>query len=487
MNATAEALDNDNVKVTVTATPEEVDRAIAKAYADIATKVRIPGFRKGKVPRPVLDANVGRQTVLAQASEDLVSSVFPDAIEQLTLIPAEAADVDELDVVVPGEEFVFTATVLKRPEFSISSADGITVAVEPVAAEESQIDSQIEYLRERFAQLELVEDRGIEPGDFAVISFAGYVDGETYENNEVEAYLYELGRGQMPTEFDDALLGARPGDEIVAEFPIPDTSTKPEFVGRVARFDIKVSEVKAKALPPVDDEFAGSVGGFESVDELRADIRKRLEASKEETRKQAIELESRKALAERLEAEVPESLRTDRRNDMFADLERNLARQNMSFEEYCRLMGVSAADVEEDLRTQAQQAVSEDLALEALYRDKGLELAPDALDQELERLAVGYEMKPEEVRDTFTQRGLLPVIRLELMHRVAVDWLFENVEVVDKEADTEDEAAEPATSAKASGSGTKKRSKKPETAVPAPEPEDAADAGEPAESTEEDA
>jgi trigger factor len=353
--------------------------------------------------------------------------------------------------------------------------------VEPLAAEESQIDSQIEYLRERFAQIEPVEDRGIEPGDFAVISFTGYVDDEGYENNTVEAYLYELGRGQMPTEFDDALLGARPGDEITAEFPIPDTSTKPEFVGRTARFEIKVSEVKAKVLPEIDDEFAGSVGGFESVDALRADIRKRLEAAKEESRTQAIELEARKALAERLEGEVPEALRTERRNDMFADLERNLSRQNMTFEEYCRLMGVKAADVEEDLRKQAEQAVAEDLALEALYRLKDLELAPDALDEELARMATTYEMEPDQVRETFVQRGMLPVIRLELMHRAAVAWLFDNVEVLDKapEAPAEAPADEPEPAKK---SGTKK--KKQDAAEATPETEAAAGAGEPAESVE---
>jgi len=464
LNATAEVLDKDSVKVTVTATPEEVDRAISKAYADIAAKVQIPGFRKGKVPRAVLEANIGRPTVLAQASEDLVSLVFPDAIEQLALIPAEPAEVDDIDVVTQGEEFVFTATVNKRPELTLSSADGLTVSVEPIAADEGQIDSQIEYLRDRFAQLEPVEDRGIEPRDFAVISFTGYVDGEPYENNVVAAYLYELGRGQMPSEFDEALLGAHAGDEVIAEFPIPETSSQPSVVGKLARFEISVSEVKTKVLPEVDDEFAGSVGGFETVEVLRANIRERLETSKEEARTKTIEIESRKALAERLEGELPELIVTDRRNEMFADLERNLAEQDVDFDQYLKLMRVTAADVEVDLRKQAEKAVAQDFALEALFRDKELELGADALDEELARMAATYEMEPDKVRETFTQRGMLPIIRLELMHRAAVAWLFENVEVVDKVAEPTPEAA-------------------PEAEVPS----DTAEPTEPAESTEEDA
>ena len=271
-----------------------------------------------------------------------------------------------------------------------------------------------------------------------------------------------------------------------------DTSSIPDYVGKTARFEIAVSEVKAKVLPEVDDEFAASVGGFESVDALRADIRKRLEAAKRESRDQAIELEARKALAERLEGEVPEQLRTERRDDMFADLERNLSRQNMNFEEYVRLMGLKAADIEEDLRNQAEQAVTEDLALEALYRDKELELAPDALDEELARMATSYEMEPDTVRETFVRRGMLPVVRLELMHREAVKWLFDNVEVVDKKADTDGEAEKAAPKAKRASAGAKK-GKKQDVAQAAPEAEAATDAGEPAEtddstdSTEEDA
>ena len=487
MNATVESLEKDTVKVTVTATPEEVEAAISRAYADIAAKVRIPGFRKGKVPRPVLEANIGRPAVLAQASEDLAASIFPAAIEQLGLFPAEPAEVEEIDVVSPDEEFVVEATVKIRPEFELESVDGLEVSVEPATPSEKLVDAQIEYLRDRFATLEVVEDRGIEPEDFALLSFVGYVDGDTYENNEVSAYLYELGRGQMPAEFDQALLGARAGDEIVAEFPIPDSSMRPDFVGKIARFDINVGEVKAKVLPPVDEEFAESVGGFESVEDLRADIRKRLAESRETTHHQAVELEARKALAERLVGDVPEQLVLSRRDEMFADLERSLASQDLEFEQYLRLMGVSAADLEEDLRERSTDAVKQDLALEALFRLKGLEIAPDSLDEELTRMAERYEMSLAEIRELFLTRGMLPMVRLELLRRVAVDWLFEHVEVRDKaEEPAVADAEAPAKPAKATRAGTKKKSKE-EVAESAPDNDAAAEPGEPAESTVEDA
>ena len=171
LNATAEVLDDDKVKVTVTATPEEVDRAISKAYADLAVKVQIPGFRKGKVPRAVLEANIGRPTVLAQAAEDLVSSVFPDAIEQLALIPAEPAEVDDIDLVTQGEEFVFTAAVNTRPELTLSSTEGLTVSVESIAK-----DRLSDY--EKTLQI-IVADPKDPAGNPAWSQFTWAVDGDT--------------------------------------------------------------------------------------------------------------------------------------------------------------------------------------------------------------------------------------------------------------------------------------------------------------------
>ena len=474
MNATAEPLEGSTVKITVTVPAADVDRAVAHAYSDVAAKVRIAGFRKGKVPRPVIDANVGREAVLAEAVEAIVGDTFPDAVEELGLIPIEPAEVDELDQAVEGTDYVYTADVRVRPEFTLSSTEGLSVEVEPAKATDEELDEQIDYLRDRFSSLEPVDDRGVEPVDFALISFTSTIDGEPYDNNEVDGLLYELGRGQMPQEFDDALLGARAGDEAVSEFTIPDTSSNPEFVGKSVRFEIKVSEVKAKVLPDVDDEFAASVGGFESVDQLRDDVRTRIEQARDVARSRKIEQEGRKALAERLEGDIPDEIVAAKKEEMLGEFQTQLMQREMTLEAYMEQSGATEAQIEADVAEEAAVRVREDLALEALFRAEGLEIGEGEMDAQIAAMAERYEMEPDTLRTTLRNRVMLPDIRQQLMHRHATGWLMDNVEVVEVPRAVDTSAVETAEPAADKPAGKKKPAAKkaPEPAAEAPAAED---------------
>jgi len=238
LKTSVEKLQGIRVKLTVTLTAEEVDKAISQSYAKIAAKVRIPGFRPGKAPRPIIDTHVGRETVLAEALEDLVEESYPLALDAEKLRPIDRPDVGDLDGLEPGKEYTFVAEIDLRPELTLSSIKDLSITVPLSKATDREIDAQIDYLRDRFASLKPVDDRGVADGDFALISFTGTVDGEGYEGNTVDKYLYETGRGQMPKEFDAAMLGAKPGDQVRAEFPVPDTSDNPDFVGKTAAFEI---------------------------------------------------------------------------------------------------------------------------------------------------------------------------------------------------------------------------------------------------------
>jgi trigger factor len=277
LKTSVEKLQDIRVKLTVELSAEEVDRAIADAYADAAAHVRVPGFRSGRAPREVIDTYVGREAVLAQALEGLVESKYPLALDAERLRPIERPDVGTLDGLTPGQPYSFVAEMDVRPELTLSSSEGIIIFVPPAVASDREVDAQIDYLRDRFASLEPVEDRGVAADDFALISFVGTVDGDPYDGNVVDKFLYEMNRGQMPAEFESAMLGAKPGETVRAEFPVPETSANQDFVGRTAAFDIAVHEIKAKRLPELDDELAGNIGGFDTMAELRADIREKLD------------------------------------------------------------------------------------------------------------------------------------------------------------------------------------------------------------------
>jgi len=434
LKTSVENLDGNMVKLTVTVPVETVDSAIADAYRQVGKQVKISGFRKGKVPRPVIDNHVGKDYVLAEAQEGLVNMVYSDALDQAELRPIASPEIGELDPIVPGEEFTFEAEVELRPEYKLSSLKDLSVEVPPSGTTDKEVEAQIAYSRDRFATLDLVE-RGVEKGDFVLISFVGKVDGEEYEGNAVDKYLYEMGMGMMPTEFDDALIGTKAGEEAHAEFPIPDSSSNPDFIGKIATFDVDVHEVKAKVLPDLDDEYATNVGGFDTIDEYRADVRAKLEQSKAVGHGQNVERQVRAALAERLEGEAPVSMVESAKQAMMRDFMTGLEQRGMSPEQYLQATGVTPEILEADIAKQAETSVMEELALEALFRELEFEVTEEEIDAEIAEMAEGSSSSAEELREKWESTGVIGVLNEQIMHKKAVMWLMDdkNVEVIEKE------------------------------------------------------
>jgi trigger factor len=286
----------------------DVDAAIERAYKDVAKNVKIPGFRPGKAPRGIIDTHVGREAVLGEAQELVLDESYPKAVEAEGLKVIARPEVDELEELLEGAEYTYNITVEVKPELTISSHEGISVTVPPAESSDEEVDAQIEHTRERFASLEPVEGRGVGDNDFVLISFTGTVNGEEYEGNVVEKYLYEMGKGLMPTDFDRGLMGLETGGETRIEFEVPDTSSNEEYVGKNAEFEVTVHEIKEKVLPELDDEFAANVGGFDTFEELRADVKTKLDEAKATGRARMLERAVRTALAERLEGDVPAAM-----------------------------------------------------------------------------------------------------------------------------------------------------------------------------------
>lgn len=433
MPSTFEHLDGDMIRLTVTVPADEVDREIDAAYGRIGAKLRIPGFRPGHAPRPVIDTHVGKDVVLAEAQEEIVSESYGRAISEQDLRTYGQPDVGELDLVEPGTDYTYTAEVHLRPELALMSAEGFSITVPSRVTSDREIDAQIEHTRERFATLEAA-DRPIADGDFALISFVGTVDGEEYEGNKVDKYLYELGRGMMPAEFDGALVGVAAGGSAVAEFVIPDTSSNEEFVGKTARFEIEVHEVKAKVLPALDDDFAASVGGFDSFAEYREDIRTKLDAAKATGYDHKVEVEALAALVGRLEGEVPEEMITSRAASMTREFFESLEERGISLQQYVEATGAQPEQIQADLKVQAESRVREELALESLFRAQGYEVTEDDVTEAVLQLTGEDPEEAGRMRASLEANGALPILREQIMHRRALGWLVDNVAVTEEES-----------------------------------------------------
>lgn len=435
LNTTVEKLEGNRIRLTMELDASEVDGYIADSYSAMAGKAKIPGFRRGKAPRQVIDTYVGAGAVLTDALEEAVGRSYPLALEAEGLRPMDRPDTGELDGLEEGKPYTFSVEVDVRPELTLSSVKGLSVTVPGSTSTDAEVDAQIDYLRDRFSTLEVVEDRGIERSDFGLISFVGTVDGEPYEENEVDKYLYELGRGGMPPAFDEGLIGVKAGEATHIEFEVPDTSDNPEFVGKTAGFDVTVHEVKAKKLPEVDDEFAGNVGGFDTAADLRDDIRARLDENKATAHTRLVERAARSALAERLVGDIPGPLVGGKAEAMTNDFFETLKERSIGIDEYVEATGVQPEQIQADIGVEARRAVADELALEALCRQEGIELTPEEIDDEIGRIAAAEEIEPAEMKERLATSGVMPLVREQLMHRRGVRWLMENVQVLEEAAD----------------------------------------------------
>jgi trigger factor len=431
LNTTVEKLEGNRIRLTVSHTAAEVNDAVARAYTRVAHQIKLPGFRPGKAPRPLIDTHVGRESVLAEALEDLVESGYPRALDELRLRPMSSPDTGDLDLIEEGVEYTYTAEVDVRPEFSVSSIEDLKAEVPPANSTDAEVDAQIEYLRDRFATLQVVEDRGIADGDFALLSFTGTVDGKPADDLTVDKYLYEVGRGIMPPEFETALLGAVAGDKRHVEFAVPETAANPEYVGKPAAFDIEVHEIKAKSLPALDDELASNIGGFETMAELREDIRTRLDENKQTARGRLIERGARASLAERLEGDIPGELVASRTDAMTEEFFDSLKDQGMTMEDYLEATELTVEQIQADIAREAALRVRDELALEALFRQAGLEFTEEELDHEVAEIAGVDKVPVDAMRERLVHSGVMGILRERLMHRHATRYLMDHVEVVE--------------------------------------------------------
>lgn len=426
MKSSVVALEGNKVKLSVEVDETELDKAIEAAFKRIAHEVRIPGFRPGKAPRRLLEARMGSDVARQEALRDAMPEWYAKAVEEHDVDVIAAPEID----ITAGQEdgpVVFDAVVEVRPKIELSGYEALRVTVpSPIVADED-VDAQVDRLRGQFGELRTVE-RPARDGDHTSIDVAGSLGGEPVEGLTADDYLYEVGSGSITDEVDEHLRGAKPGDILVfdAEHPDPDEE-------QPISFRILVKEVKEKVLPDVTDEWANEASEFDTVEELRADLRERIAAVKRVQSQLALRQGVVDALTALVTDDVPEALVNQEVGRRIQDLEHRLQHQGASVEQYLAAIGKDAQELVEELREQSASAVKADLALRAVIEAEQIEADDAAVDAEIVRIAKQMGDKPEKVRKQLERAGQVQAVRSDVTRGKALEWLADHAVVVDED------------------------------------------------------
>lgn len=425
MRATAEPVEGNKVRLTVQIDEPEVDEELDRRVRDLSRRARVPGFRPGKVPRKVLEARMGGALALrSEVLREVLPDFYARAVSDAEVDPIAAPDID----LTTGEEqgaVAFDAVVEVRPTVGIGGYGGLRVTVPSPSVTEADVDSQIDRLRENEAELVVVGRPAIAGDNLTVDVHAKRPSGE--EVLGADDYLLEIGKGALGPEVDAQLLGAKVGDVLAFDAAPPGSEEK-------LSFRVLVKEVKDKNLPEVTDEWASETSEFSTLSELRADLRQRVGQLKRLTTQMALRERALQALVELVdEDEVPEVLVEDELRQRVEELNRRLAEQRASLEQYLAAVGKSPDELVAEVRTEAHQAVKADLALRALASAEQLDVTDQELSEELSTLSQRLEMDEARLRQQLERSGRLGAVRSEQRKSKAMTWLADHVDVVDEE------------------------------------------------------
>ncbi len=417
-------LPDSRVRVKAEVAAEEVERSVQRAARELGRQMRIPGFRKGKVPPPVVIRRLGREAVLDEALRSSLGSWYSDAIGGAGIAPVGEPELDLGDLPREGEGLSFSIEIGVRPPATLGQYKGLEVGRREPAVTDAQIDSEVERLREQLARLETVE-RAAAEGDFVVVDYTGF-DAETdteFPGAAARDQLLELGSGRLIPGFEEQLMGVSAGDERTVEVTFPEDYPEQTLAGRPARFAVNVHEIKAKRLPELDDDFAAEAGGFDGVAELRDDIAERLKKLDE----QAIEREFEEAVVDAAVAqanvEVPDQLVHSRAHELLSDTLTALARQGISKESYLRLVGKDEETMAREAEPAAAAALKREAVLVAVVAAEEIKPTDEDVREALGPTAERAGESVDEVFEQLRKADRLERIRDEVAHRQALELL----------------------------------------------------------------
>jgi trigger factor len=433
VKTTVSPLEGNKVKLSVEVDEDEFDKAISQAYRKISREVRIPGFRPGKAPRKVLERRLGSQVGREQALNDALPEYYAQALAEHEV---DAIDSPEIDITAGQEDgaVAFDAVVEVRPEVQVPGYGGLRVQITRPTVSDEEVDAQIDRMRQvqsTFADV----DRAARDDDAVVIDITGTLDGEQQPGLSADDYSYTVGSGVITPEVDEQLRGAKAGDilEFGAQHPDPEEA-------RELRFRVLVKQVRERVLPDADDEWAAENSEFETIDELRRSIRDRSLVVRQAQAQAQVRQATGESLAKLVEDEPPEPLVNHEMRHRAQDLALRLQAQGIDPEDWLAASGTTNEQLTDDLRGAAETSVKVDLALRAVADAEGIECTDDDLEAELAQVAERVGEKVGRVRQEFERGGQLAAVRSDVRKRKALDWLLEQVEIVDDDGQPIDRA-----------------------------------------------
>ncbi|MCM1253992.1 MAG: trigger factor [Clostridium sp.] len=403
MSLQVEKLEKNMAKLTIEAAAEELDKAIESAYQKQKGKISIPGFRKGKVPRQVIEKMYGKEVFYEEAANALIPGAYEKALDECEedIVSSPQIEVTQIEA---GKPFIFTATVALKPEVKLGKYKGVKVDKADAEVTEEEINAAIEKERENNARNIAVEDRPVKDGDMTLLDFEGFVDGVAFEGGKGENYPLTIGSGAFIPGFEEQLVGAEIGKEVEVNVTFPEDYQAENLKGKAAVFKCTVKEIKEKELPDIDDEFASEVSEFDTLEEYKADIKKNLEEKKAKEAKDAKEAAVIEAIVEASEMDIPEAMIETQQRQMVDEFAQRITMQGLSMEQYMQFTGANYKQMVEQVKPEAEKRIKSRLVLEAVAAAEKIEVTDEDYEKEIESMAEVYQMEPAKVKEMLGER-----------------------------------------------------------------------------------
>lgn len=424
MSVKVEKLEKNMAKLTIEVPAEEMEKATEAAYQKNKNSMSVPGFRKGKVPRAMIEKMYGKGVFLEEAANSVIPGAYEKAYDECG---EEIVSSPEIDVVTleAGQPFVFTATVALKPEVTLGKYKGVKIDKVDAEVTEEEINAVIEKERENNSRTKSVEGRPVQDKDTAVIDFEGFVDGEAFEGGKGENYDLVIGSHSFIDTFEEQLIGKNAGEEVEVNVTFPEEYHAKELAGKPALFKVTIKDIKEKELPELDDEFASEVSEFDTLDEYKADVKKNLVEKKEADAKNQKEMAAIEAVIADAAMEIPDAYVQTVQRQMVDEFAQRIQMQGLSMEQYLKLTGSNIAMMEEQIKPQALKRIQSRLVLEAVVEAEKIETSEEDFEKEVARLAEAYKMETDQVKEMIGENGKEEIMK-DLAVTKAAEFVTEN-------------------------------------------------------------
>lgn len=444
MSVQVENLEHNMAKLTIEVSADELEKAMETAYQKEKNKISVPGFRKGKVPRAMIEKMYGAEIFYEDAANTVMQKTYPSAVDEsgVDVVSRPTVDIVQIE---KGKPFIYTAEVAVKPEVTLGKYMGVTVTKVDTSVSEEEIAAELENERNKNSRTVSVTDRPVQEGDTAVIDFEGFVDGVPFEGGKAEGHSLEIGSHTFIDTFEDQLIGKNVGDDVDVNVTFPDQYQAPELAGKPALFKVKIHEIKAKELPELNDEFASEVSEKETLAEFKEEIKERLAQVKEAEAKAQKEEEAIQKIIEKSKMDIPEAMIETQCETMLDEFAQRITQSGLSFEQYLQFSGTDVNGLKEQVRPEAVKRIQSSLVLEQIAKEENIEVSDADIDAEIEKMAAAYGMEADKLKE-YMGEAEKNSMKSDLAITKAVGLIMDNVKerakAKKKDADAEDATEE---------------------------------------------